>query len=639
MCGITGAVWNDPERALPRQTLQRMIAALRHRGPDDEGGYAADYEFRSVSQPVPGVALGHRRLAIIDVAGGHQPLSNEDGSIWIVFNGEIYNFAELRRRLEGSGHVFRTQSDTETLVHLYEDLGADFLQHVNGMFALALWDARRRQLLLARDRLGEKPLVYRHEPGRILFGSELKAILAVDDVPRRIEPAALDAYLTYQYVPPPQTILHGINKLPPGHVALYREGRLTVRPYWNPDFTQEVRRPWADDVDELRQVVRSAVRMRLQSEVPLGAFLSGGVDSSIVVALMRELSPATVRTFSIGFPVPEYDETAYARQVAAHLGTQHEEFRVAPDAVEILPRLVWHFDEPFADSSAVPTWYLAQLARRQVTVALTGDGGDELFAGYPRYRAVRLASYVDRLPQALREWLGAPGWRRIPTGSRQGSWRRRFLRFVEALALPPDRRYLEWISIFNEARRASLYSDAFLAALPDADPLEYLRQALARCAGRDPVTQASLADLTTYLPSDLMTKVDIAAMAHGLETRPPLLDYRVVELAARMPIEHKYQRGRGKRILQAAFGSLLPPVVFRRRKMGFGVPLDRWFRYELKDFARDVLFDPTTQGRGYFRPEAVRVLWEEHQAGRFDHSYRLWALVVLELWQREWRAE
>ncbi len=631
MCGITGAVWTDPAKALEAESLRRMIAVLRHRGPDGEGQYVAE-----AGSPAPGVALGHRRLAILDVAGGQQPMSNEDGSVWIVFNGEIYNFRSLRQRLEGAGHRFHTQSDTEAIVHLYEEEGPQCLGHLNGMFALALWDARRQQLLLARDRLGKKPLVYRAEPGRLLFASELKSLLEAPGVPREISPQAIDAYLTYQYVPHPQTIFRGIHKLPPGHYALYRQGRLDVQRYWNVDFNRQVDLPAREYVEQLRSLLRSSVELRLQSEVPLGAFLSGGIDSSIVVGLMRELTSQPVRTFSIGFNVPEYDETRYARLAARQFQTQHEEFRVEPRALEILPRLMWHYDEPFADASAVPTWYVSQLTRTHVTVALTGDGGDELFAGYPRYRAVWLAGQFDRLPGLVRRLLAGRFWQRLPSSSRQKSLLRRWKRFVEVLGQSPQRRYLDWIAIFNETRRAALYSDDFLAALPDADPQQFLAAAFASSRRRNPVTSTTLTNLVTYLPCDLMTKVDIASMAHGLECRQPFLDYRVVELAAQMPLRLKLHGGRGKWVLRQAFADLLPGPIRRRRKMGFGVPLDYWFRNELKDYTRQVLLDPQTLGRGYFRPEAVRRLLDEHQQGHFDHSARLWALLVLELWHRQW---
>ena len=630
MCGIAGAVWNDANKTLERTTLERMIDVLRHRGPDDEGVYTADL------QTAAGVALGHRRLSIIDVAGGKQPISNEDGSVWVVFNGEIYNFRDLKNRLEQAGHRFRTQSDTEVLVHLYEEEGPGLLAHLNGMFGLAIWDSRRQQLLLARDRLGQKPLVYCYESGRLSFASELKALLQVPGVRREIDPLALDDYLTYQYVPHPRTILRGIAKLPPGHYALWRDGRLDVRPYWQPDFNLELDRPAEEYAHELRNLLTSSVEMRLQSEVPLGAFLSGGIDSTIIVGLMSQLAGEPVRTFSIGFPVQEFDETRYAREAAARFGTIHEEFQVRPDAMEILPRLAWHYDEPFADSSALPTWYVSQLTRQHVTVALTGDGGDELFLGYPRYLAVWLAEGFDRLPGMMRRMCAGGYWQRLPSGTRQKSLVRRWKRFVEMLNRPSAQRYLEWIAIFGQARRESLYGDALADALSGYDSSEFLTAALARCDRRDPVTAFSLADLVTYLPCDLMTKVDIASMAHGLECRQPFLDHRVVELAAHMARRLKFRRGRGKLILREVFGDLLPESIRRRPKMGFGVPLDHWFRHELKDYARNVLLDRCTLQRGYFRPEAVGQLLDEHQQGRFNHGFRLWSLLILELWQREW---
>ncbi|HID78442.1 MAG TPA: asparagine synthase (glutamine-hydrolyzing) [Planctomycetaceae bacterium] len=636
MCGITGAVWTDPARALDEPTLRRMVRLLRHRGPDDEGLYVSRYRVREGCGALPGVALGHRRLSIIDVAGGHQPMANETGSIWVVFNGEIYNHRQLRRRLEGTGHRFATRSDTEVLVHLYEDEGANMLKQLNGMFALAVWDGIQGRLLLARDRLGQKPLVYRIEPGRLLFASELKSLLELPEVPRQIDPQAVDLYLTYQYVPHPWTIFRGICKLPPAHYGVYCDGQLSVYRYWQPDFNVEEPRPAGEYAAELRQLLGDAVGLRLQSEVPLGAFLSGGTDSTIVVGLMCQQASEPVRTFSIGFPVAEYDETRYAQLVAQRLGTRHEQFRVEPDAVAVLDQLVWHYDEPFADSSAIPTWYVSQLTRQHVTVALSGDGGDELFAGYPRYRAVWLARAFDRIPSLLRRLLAGPHWQKLPASARQKSLRRRLKRFGEVLNLPPHRRYLEWIAIFNEWRRAELYTDDFVASLPEEDPFQFLAAAFRQCRSRDPVTATSLADLMTYLPCDLMTKVDIASMAHGLECRQPFLDYRVVELAARMPLREKFRLGRGKRILLDAFADLVPPAVRRRPKMGFGVPLDHWFRGPLATLARDVLTDRKTATRGLFQPTAVRRLLEDHIAGRFDHSYRLWALLVLELWHRRW---
>lgn len=635
MCGITGAIWTDPRLAIDQALLQRMTDVLRHRGPDDDGFYLSGCRLEPPDGTVPGVALGFRRLSIIDVAGGHQPMSNEDGTVWIVFNGEIYNFPELRHRLEGSGHRFATRSDTETIVHLYEDEGADCFRHLNGMFAIALWDARQRQLVLGRDRLGKKPLVYRHQPGRLSFASELKSLLEIPGTPRHVDPTALDEYLTYQYVPHPRTIFRGICKLPPGHCAVYREDQLRVRPYWEPDFNAQTPINEAEAVERLRDTLESSVVMRLQSEVPLGAFLSGGVDSSLIVALAQRNTSRPLKTFSIGFPIAEYDETRYARRVAEHLGTEHHEFQVTPDGVQVLPQLVWHYDEPFADSSAIPTWYVSQLTRRHVTVALSGDGGDELFAGYPRYKAVALAARCDRL-WPLRQVFGAGFWQRLPSSSRQKSTVRRFKRFCEVLRTPPHRRYLDWVGIFNEASRAALYRDEFLAALPDSDPAAFLQSALQRAGARDPVTAFSLADLVTYLPCDLMTKVDIASMAHALECRQPFLDYRLVELAASLPAAWKSRRGQGKRILRRAFGDLLPREIWTRRKMGFGVPLDHWFRDELRPLTHDVLLSESTRCYEYFRPDVIRRMVEDHEQGRFNHCYRLWTLLMFELWLQRW---
>jgi asparagine synthase (glutamine-hydrolysing) len=636
MCGITGAIWTDANKAVDAAALGRMTDMLAHRGPDDSGAFCSDLFVDPPYPARPGVALGHRRLSIIDPAGSRQPLSNEDGSIQLVFNGEIYNYRALRQRLEGSGHTFRTTGDSETIVHLYEDEGPGFAAHLHGMFSLALWDSGRRRLVLARDRLGQKPLVYRVEPGRLLFASELKSLLAHGQVPREIDPAAVDEYLTHDYVPHPNTIFRGVHKLPPAHYAIFENDRLSIAPYWSPDFNHEASRPAVEWREGLRSRLTESVRDRMQADVPLGAFLSGGVDSSIIVALMQQQSSRPVKTFSIGFPVAEYDESSFARRVADHLGTEHHEFQVEPRGIDILPKLVWHYDEPFADSSAIPTWYVSEHTRREVKVALTGDGGDELFAGYERYRAVRLGARIDRLPGVLRSMIAARTWQRLPASPRQKGFMRRIKRFAEAAAMPAPRRYAEWITTFNESRRASLYTDEFLAQLPNSDPVEFLTQAYSRSAARDPVTSASLADLVTYLPCDLMTKVDIASMAHGLECRQPFLDHAVVEWAAAMPIRCKLRGRRAKRILEETFGDLIPRDIFRRRKMGFGVPLDHWFRDELKDFAHDVLLDPAALGRGYFRPAAIEQLLREHTTGVFDHAQRLWSLLFFELWQREW---
>jgi asparagine synthase (glutamine-hydrolysing) len=635
MCGITGAAWFDPDKALDTTTLNRMTEVLRHRGPDAEGQYSSEYRLHTPYGPQPGVALGFRRLSIIDLQYANQPIPNEDETIWVVFNGEIYNFPELRHRLEGAGHHFRTNGDGETIVHLYEDEGVNCFSHLNGMFAVAIWDSQNRQLVLGRDRLGQKPLVYCHQDNRLLFASELKSLLQVPGLSREIDSAALDQYITYQYVPHPRTIFQDIRKLPPGHHAVYREGHLEVQQYWNPNFNACWTGTQEEAIEELRSTLRSSVDIRMQSDVPLGAFLSGGVDSSLIVAIMQDLAREPVRTFSIGFNVGEYDETRYARQVADHLGTEHQEFQVTPDGVSILPKLVWHYDEPFADSSAIPTWYVSELTRQHVTVSLTGDGGDELFAGYPRYKAVALGERLDHLGP-LKRLFSAPFWQRIPSSARQKSKLRQWKRFTEVLGKSSGRRYLDWISIFNESRRIELYSDQFMASLPDEDPYLFLQNAMQVAASRDPVTQISLTDLLTYLPCDLMTKVDIASMAHSLECRQPFLDFRLVELAATFPISWKLRGSTGKRILRRAFDRLLPNEIWMRKKMGFGVPLDHWFRGDLKPMTHDLLLSETSKARGFFRPEYIERLVREHEQSQFDHAHRLWSLLVLELWMQTW---
>lgn len=638
MCGIVGAAWTDPDRSLPEPDLARMVARLTHRGPDDEGTYRDAH-----------AALGFRRLSILDVRGAHQPLSNEDGTVWTVFNGEIYNFPALRHRLEAKGHTLRSAGDTEVLPHLYEDVGAGLFALLRGMFALAIWDSNKRRLILGRDRLGQKPLLYRVERGRIAFASELKALLALPeaDLPRRVSPIALDRYLTYGYVPHPDTILEGVHKLPPGHCAIWEDGKLTLERYWEPTWDRESPASFPEHVEQLRELLPGAVAEQMASDVPLGAFLSGGIDSTVIVGLMQRATGVPVKTFSISFDDPAFDESAYARLAAQHLGTEHHELTLRPRAWETIPALARQFDEPFADSSALPTWHVSEMTKAEVTVALTGDAGDELFAGYDRYRALALTDRMERWPPALRKALAGPLARLIPASSRAKTRGRAIRRFLEAAADPLVPRYLRWCRIYSEPERTSLYSDDWLDALAesaarrpeDADPLAALERAFAPATRRDPVTRAMIADLLLYLPGDLLHKVDMASMAHGLECRAPFLDHRVVEFAVALPYRHKRRRPDGaKAVLKRAFPELLPKAIRRRRKMGFGVPIDRWFRGELRDELRSVLLDEQALGRGIFRPESVRRMIDEHAAGTQDHAYRLWALLMLELWFREYGA-
>jgi asparagine synthase (glutamine-hydrolysing) len=647
--------------------LNRMVSVLEHRGPDDSGTYHSrtDQSDGSGVSNGPGAALGHRRLSIIDLQTGHQPLANEDNTVWIVFNGEIYNYRELRSKLESLGHQFRTAADTETIVHAWEEYGPDCVAHLRGMFAFAIWDAKQRRLFLARDRLGQKPLFYRLEQNRLLFASELKALLQVPGLPRELDPYAVDEFLTYQYVAHPRCILKGFNKLPPGCWAVYENGTLKVERYWTPPFAErrsEVATETADRFGRiqaeggsgltrnqkseggtwsaaqwqnvLRETLTEAVRLRMRSDVPLGAFLSGGVDSTIIAGLMQQISDRPVHTFSIGFPVKKFDETSYAREAAQFLGTEHHEYLVEPSALEMLPKLIWHYDEPFADSSAIPMIYLSQVTRQEVTVSLSGDGGDELFAGYDRYRAVQLGAMFDRLPGPLQKLLTAKIWQKLPAAVEQRTFRRRLKRLLSALGEPPERRYLRWISIMDDERRRSIYTDDFREQLGSFDSAKFILDAYRQCPDRDFVTRTTCVDMLTYLPCDILTKVDIAGMAYGLECRSPFLDHHVAELAARMPMGLKRKRTRGKQILIETFSDLLPASIQKRSKMGFGVPLDHWFRNELKPLLYDTLLDSQTLNRGFFKPEAIRKLVEEHTTEKWDHSYRLWALLCLELWQR-----
>lgn len=634
MCGITGAVWSDDKRSITPEVLAKMTRAISHRGPDDSQTWI-DTSQRDAYGNTIGVALGFRRLSIIDLEGARQPMSNEDGTVRMVFNGEIYNYQTLRRRLEGRGHLFATDGDGEAILHLYEDYGADCFNHLNGMYAIGIWDAKRTRFVLARDRIGQKPLYYAVKDNRLVFGSELKSLAALEGTCEEIDPAAIDEFLTYQYVPHPGTIWKGVRKLAPGHMAIFESGELTVQRYWN--FDPSVEQPIDGETacEQLRELLFDSVKIRMQSDVPLGAFLSGGIDSSLITAIANEHCSTSIRTFSIGFPVADFDETAYAAEVAKHLGTEHQRFEVMPSGVDVIDKLVWHYDEPFGDSSAVPTWYLSELTKSEVTVALSGDGGDELFAGYERYRALWMSNKLRSL-FPIHKIPGLQLIQKLPDSNRRNSLVRRGKRFLEALDQPPARRYLNWLQIFPESLRASIYTDEFLESLPGDDPFDFLDSAWQRSAGRDLVTRASTADILSYLPCDLCTKVDIASMAHGLEVRQPLLDHRIVEFAASLPVDLKFRGKRGKLILQDTFGSMIPRSIFTRKKMGFGIPIAKWFRDELKPMVHETLLAEDARIAPYIRQESIAALVRAHESSEQNHGYRLWNLLILEKWLREW---
>ena len=631
MCGIAGAVWWRNGAAIPRTVLQRMTRSLRHRGPDAEGHVC----YGQATTDSPGVALGHRRLSIIDVGGSVQPMSSSDGSVQIVFNGEIYNYRELRDQLAAAGHTFRTLGDTEIIIHLYERHGLNFVDHLRGMFAIAIYDNREQRLVLARDRFGQKPLFYQMANDRLVFASELKALLQIPGIPREVDRQSILQYLMLQYVPAPHSILKGFRRLPPAHLAVLKNAELKLSRYWSPPYDQpQLHRSSIEDwKEELRRELTEAVRLRLRSDVPLGSFLSGGIDSTIICGLMQTQLDRPVQTFSIGFSVEEFDERAYARQASELLKTDHREAVIRPDAMAILPQLVWHYDEPFADSSAIPTMYLSRMAREHVTVALTGDAGDELFCGYDRYRAVRLAGQLDLIPKPLRRFMSCVAGI-VPADVRQKSFRRRLRRLLETLSQDPERRYLNWISIFNHDRLRDLVTDDLWNLAESQDPAQHIFDAYRLCPERDFVTRTTAADLVSYLPGDILTKVDIASMSCSLECRSPMLDHKVVELAARMPLDVKQSLRQGKRVLIETFADLIPAEIQTRPKMGFGVPIDHWFRNELKELLYDVLLSDRAMSRGLLRTETVRRLVEEHTSGVFDNAYRLWSLLCLELWQR-----
>ena len=622
MCGICGIVSFGAPPDL--ELVKKMNGLIVHRGPDDEGYYRDER-----------AALGMRRLSIIDLSTGHQPIANEDGTVQIVFNGEIYSYQALREELKAKGHVFKTNSDTETIVHAYEEEGPDCVKRLRGMFAFALWDKKRERLLLARDRVGKKPLLYTLQNGRLAFASELRCLAALPGVPLDLEPRSVDVFLSLQYIPSPRTIYKAIEKLPPAHYLLFEKGHVKVEKYWSlpSDGPLAVSEPEAERL--LLDKLRESTRLRMISDVPLGAFLSGGIDSSTVVALMAQASERPVKTFSIGFEEAEFSELEYAREVARRYGTDHVELVVKPEMADVLPKLAWHYSEPYADASALPSYYVARETRRYVTVALNGDGGDEDFAGYLRYQAMKGAHYWDYLPKPLQKTLVAAA-NLLPERNAPVSFLWRLKRFANsAIFADYPTRHLKMVGYFFEDDKAGLYTDAFKSALAphQAAALHYLAAAYDQAPDGDFVNRLLHVDFNTYLPECLMTKIDIATMANSLEGRSPFLDHEFVELAFRLPGHWKLKGLRGSKwILKRAVKDLLPPRIQRRGKMGFGIPLGPWFRGSLRKYWEDHVLSPEALKRGYFNEAALRRLQAEHLSGKRDHGYRMWALLMLELW-------
>jgi asparagine synthase (glutamine-hydrolysing) len=645
MCGICGLI--DFKAQIQAETLKQMCRVLSHRGPDYEGVVLirGDRSFEmKQSTPLPSdrsrfeVGLGHRRLSIIDLSEvAHQPMSNEYGTVWIVFNGEIYNFQEIRRDLEAKGYRFKSRSDTEAILHAYEEWGIDCLKLLRGMFAFAIWDSNLKRLFIARDRLGKKPLVYLNHNRLFAFASELKALLQIPGVDRKVNERALHDYLTYQYVPSPHTIFEGIYKLPPAHYLITdSSGNLKVERYWKLRFPSAPQEKL--DEEETKQLIRQkleeSVKLRLISDVPLGAFLSGGIDSSLVVGIMAKLSDRPVKTFSIGFEEEDFDELDYARIVAKHFSTDHHEFIVRPDAIEILPKLVWYYNEPFADSSAIPTYYVSKLTRDHVKVVLSGDAGDEDFAGYGRYLLSKWVRLITKVPGMVRRGVVSPMVRLFPAFHAREARMNRLADFLEVLGSDQDQNYLEQIRVFSAKEKKDIYTDEYNDSVKEAEPLNFALDRFRESETDDWLDRILYVDINTYLPEDLLVKTDIATMAHSLEARVPFLDHPFMEFVATIPSRLKLKGSVTKYILKEAYADFLPEGILTRKKMGFGVPVARWFRNELKNFVHEMLLDSRSLKRGYFKKEGLERLLRSHEEKRYDHSSKIWALLFLEQWFR-----
>ena len=623
MCGICG-IANQKDEAVPLSLIQKMARTMRHRGPDDEG-----YEIQ------PGIALGFQRLSIIDLSGGHQPMSTPDGSLYVVFNGEIYNFQSLRADLEATGrHVFKTHSDTEVILHLYQEYGEKCVDHLRGMFAFALWDRKNRRLFMARDRFGKKPLVYAECPGKLIFASELRALLEHPDISREIYYPAIDLYLSYQYIPSPWTIFKQIKKLPPAHWLLWENGRTRIERYWEPPFLPKTQLSETEAAKSMMDKLREATQLRMTADVPLGAFLSGGKDSSIIVGLMSELSSQPVKTFSIGFQEADFSELPYARLVAERFKCDHHEFLMEPDAIEILPKLAWHYGEPFADSSAVPSYYVAQMTRQHVTVALNGDGGDETMAGYPRYQAMKFMKLWVHLPLSLRKQITGLA-NRLPDSPAPHSLLSRLRRLMRVGACDEREFYLDTVSFFRESQKVGLYSDFMRDQIGSHIAPHYVQTILARAEKLSGIDPYLYTDLMSYLPECLMVKMDIASMANGLETRSPFLDHEFVELVGSFPDTWKLKGWtQTKYLLTKSVRGWLPDKILDRPKQGFSVPMAHWFQGKLKTYVREILLSDLARSRNIFNMAKIEHIISDNEIGKANNNYQIWTLLMLEHWYR-----
>lgn len=625
MCGICGKINHDINKPVENKIISKMMDSIVYRGPDDEGSLISR-----------NIGLGFRRLSIIDLKTGHQPLSNENGTVWIVFNGEIYNFLELRDSLKKKGHVFQTKTDTECIVHLYEEYEQDCVKYLNGMFAFAIWDSRKNQVFVARDRLGEKPLFYYHDTDCFIFSSEVKSVLLNPEVKKEMNYEAMDSYLSLRFITAPHTMFRDIKKLPAGHYLILKNGELKVERYWKPSYVQKTEKSRKQILDDLRELFFDSVKIRLMSDVPIGAFLSGGIDSSMVVSSISLVSKDKPNTFSIGVKDSDYNELPYAKAVATKYSTHHREFIINPDIIEILPKVIDLMDEP-TDPFAISVYNIAGVTRKHVTVALGGDGGDELFGGYDRYHGNGFVNFISKLPNELVQPIFKSLIKVVPEDFSKKSLSQKIRWLKHMSSFSENRRYFESMSFFRftDSAKDLLYSSDLKSKLNSSHPSNYILEYFNDDAADDFLDRMMYTDLMTRLPDYTLQILDRMTMAHSLEGRSPFLDHRLVEFACAIPAELKVSKGELKIILKELAKDYLPPELLTREKQGFGFPLHRWLREDLKEMINDILNSSKMISDGYFNKEYVQKILHAHQAGHVDHQMRIWSLLNMELWYRK----
>ncbi|MBL7131088.1 MAG: asparagine synthase (glutamine-hydrolyzing) [Candidatus Omnitrophica bacterium] len=623
MSGIVG-VLDFKNNPVSVQLIKRMADTIKHRGPDGEGLYTNK-----------NIGLGHRRLNVLTY--GYQPLCNEDESVWIVCDGEIYNSDQLKEECEKKGHKFKSKSKAEPIVHLYEEKGAECVKYLRGMFSFAIWDNKISRLFLARDRIGQKPLCYFFDDRKIIFGSEIKSILEDKDVDRKVNIESLHDYLTLGYTPAPNTMFKGISKLPPGHILLCQKGKVKIERYWSLNYAEKEKMSLQEYEERILDLLREAVKVRLIEGTSPCAFLSGGTDSSAIVAMMSQLGRAGIKTFSIGLQEKDFSELKFAREVSRLYGTEHQEYIVRPDdVIKTLPHLVWYYNEPFGDSSCIPTYYASKMAAKFTRFVLTGDGGDECFGGYERFMGLNLSRFIDRFPKSFYRFSTAfLGAIESKSSGRKSDFQK-INRFLEAVSKyrDPVKRYQRWISYFDDEQKDLLYTDTMKESVADKDTFDYFKKVFSEAQGKNFMDRILYLEFKTGFPGDSLVKIDIAGMANSLQLRSPFLDPPLMEFAARIPVNLKLKNFTTKYIFKRALLEILPKQIIYRRKMGFGIPIGKWFRNEMKEFVQDILLDNVLSNRGYFKKDAIAAMLEEHISGRLDHTFRIWALLNFKLWHR-----